>query len=125
MWRKNWSKYAQNHATNDDFNREPRRAVHRFRQRRQIKVIVAARGDGRADEYRVDEERRRDFLEPQPRMTDAAGDDIESHGRREAEQQCPAQHHQDEFEHIERAPFQMTLTVQYELVGEPHGPAPG
>jgi hypothetical protein len=88
-------------------------------------VVIAARGDGRADENRVNEKRGRDFLEPQPRMTDAAGDDIEGHGRRKAKQQQPAQHHQGEFEHVERAPFQMTLAVQYELVGEPHCPAPG
>src|SRR5262249_23308414 len=86
----------------------------------QIEMIVAARCRRRACEDRIDEECRRDFLQPQPGMADGAGDDVEGRRRREAEQQYAAQDHQREFEDVERAPLQMTLAVEYELVGEPH-----
>ena len=55
---------------------QPRRAVHRLGDRRQIEVIVAARSDRGADENRIDEQRRCDFLQPQPRIAEGSRDDV-------------------------------------------------
>ena len=81
-------------------------------------MIVAAGGDGGADEDRIDEQRGGDFLQPQPGVADGPRDDVEHHRKREAETQHAAEHHQDQFELVERAPFQVTLPLQHQFVGD-------
>ena len=98
---------------------DPRRAVHRFGDRGEIEVIVAAGRHRRADEDRVDEQRRGDFLQPQPGVADHAGDDVGGDRQREAEAQHAAEDHQRELEPVERAPFQVTLPLQHQFVGRP------
>src|SRR5258708_37814269 len=46
--------------------------------------------------------------------------DVGRHREREAETERAAQHHQDQFEPVQRAPFQMALPLQHELVGDGH-----
>ena len=67
---------AEHHEADDDLDDQPRRAVHRLRDRGQVEMIVAAGRDRRADEDRVDEQRRGDLLQPQPGMADGARDDV-------------------------------------------------
>src|SRR6478735_7531090 len=83
-------------------------------------MIVAA-GSGRgADEDRIDEQRRGEFLQPQPRMAYGARDDVSRDREREAETQDAAEDHQDQFELVERPPFEVALPRQYQFVGDGH-----
>ena len=111
---------AENRDTNDDLDDQARRAMHRLGNRGQIQVIVAAGGDGGADEDGVDEERGGRLLQPQPGMTDGPRDDVAGHKQREAETQHAANDHQCQFEPVERLPFQMTLPLQHQFVGDGH-----
>src|SRR5215471_1087410 len=103
---------------------ETRRAVHRFRERGQVEVIVAPRRRRRSGEDSVDEERRRDLLEPEPGVADRARQNVEQDGERKAEQREPAYDHQAHLELVEDSPFQMTLPVEHELVGDRHRRSP-
>jgi hypothetical protein len=83
-------------------------------------MIVAAGGDRGADENSIDKQRGSDFLQPEPGMADGSRDNVEHDRQREAEAQQPAKHHQDQFELVERPPFQMTLPLQHQFVGDGH-----
>ena len=111
---------AENHEADDDLDDQPRRAVQGFRDRGQVEMIVAAGGDRGANENRIDEQRGGDFLQPQPGMADGARDDVARHRQRKAETQHPAKDHQDQFEPVERPPFQVMLPLQHQFVGDGH-----
>src|SRR5207247_6658003 len=83
-------------------------------------MIVAAGGYRRADENRIDEQRGSDFLQPQPGMADGPRDDVGRYRHRETETQDAAADHQEEFKLVERPPFQVTLPLQYQFVGDGH-----
>src|SRR6266478_1814638 len=97
-----------------------RRAVHRLRDRGQIQMIVAAGGYRGADENRIDEQRGSDLLQPQPGMAEGPRDDVSRHRQRETEAQHATEDHQDQFEPVERSPFQVTLPLQHQFVGDGH-----
>ncbi len=105
-----------------DLDDQARAAVHRLRDRGQIEMVVAAGRDRGADEDRVDEHRGGGFLQPQPGMADGAGDDVGGDRHRKAEAEDAAQDHQHGLEPVERPPFQMTLPLQHQFVGECHRP---
>ena len=117
-------RHAEHHDADDDLDDQARRAVHRLGDRGQIEMIVAAGGDRGADEDRIDEQRGGDLLQPQPGMADGARDDVGRHRQREAETQHAAQHHQDQFEPVERPPFQVMLPLQHQFVGDGHAQVP-
>ena len=106
--------------TDNDLDDQPRRAVQRLGDRGQIEMIVAPGGDGGADEDRVDEQRGRCFLQPQPGMTERARDNVGRHRQRKSEAQHAANDHQDHFEPVERLPFQVMLPLQHQFVGHGH-----
>src|SRR6516162_1281738 len=53
-------------------------------------------------------------------MAQGAGQDVDRDGHRETEQRQSAKHHQHDFELVERSPCQVTLPVQYQLLGNAH-----
>ena len=83
-------------------------------------MIVAARGDGGADEDGIDEQRRGGLLQPQPWIAEGPRDDIGRDRERESKTQYAADDHQEQFEPVERAPFQVMLPLQHEFVGNGH-----
>src|SRR3954470_4212456 len=82
-------------------------------------VVAPGRGRG-ADEDRIDEQRRGHLLKPQPGMADGAGDDVGGHRQREAEAEHAAEDHQRELEPVEPAPFEVTLALHQQFVGDGH-----
>src|SRR5262249_30014674 len=60
------------------------------------------------------------FLKPKPGTADDSGRDIRANRHRETKQCCAADDHQDHLERVERLPFQMTLTLQDQLIGDAH-----
>ena len=78
-------------------------------------MIVAPGGDRRPDENTVDEQGRRDLLQPQPGVAERSRQDVERDRKRKAEQREPADPHQDDLERIESSPFQVPLASQQEL----------
>ena len=113
-------RHAEHDDADNDLDDHARRAVHRIRDRGQVQMIVAPGGDGGPDEDRVDEQRRGDFLQPQPGMADGPRDDVSRHRQRKSEAQHAAHDHQEQFEPVERLPFQMTLSLQHQFVGDSH-----
>ena len=79
-------------------------------------MVVAARRRRDADENAVDEEGHRRFLQPQPGTADVRV--TMSHITRTLKpgDGDAAQDHQDLFERIERAPFQVALLLQDQTV---------
>src|SRR4051794_29938023 len=80
-------------------------------------MVVTAGGDGGADENRVDKQCGGNLLQPQPGMADGPRDDVGGYGHREGEAQHSADDHQDQFETVQRPPFQVMLSAQYQFVG--------
>src|ERR1700736_6412115 len=56
-------------------------------------------------------------------MADGSRDDVSRYRERKSETQDPAQHHQDQFEPVERPPFQVMLSLQHQFVGDGHASA--
>jgi len=83
-------------------------------------MVVAPDRDRGAGEDRVNEEGRCDLLQPQPGPPDLARDDVEDDGGAKAEQQETAQNHQHGFKRVERAPLEVTLTLEHESFGDGH-----
>src|ERR1700757_4858125 len=113
-------RYPQHHDADENLDDQTWRPVHRFGNRGQIQVIIAAGGNRSTNEDRVDEEGRGDLLQPQPGVTERARDNVEHYREREAEAQDSAQYHQRDCEPVERPPFQMTLPLQHQFVGDGH-----
>ena len=74
-------------------------------------MIIAPGCRRRADEYAVNEEGHRDFLPPQPRVTESAGNNVKEHRRTEPRQGDAAEHHQDLLDQIQRSPFEMAVLL--------------
>jgi hypothetical protein len=111
---------AEHYDADDDLHDQSWRAVHRFRDRGEIEMIVAP-GRGRStNEDGIDELCGSNFLQPQPGMADGPRHDVGGDRQREAEAEDAAQYHQDQLEPIERPPLQMTLPLQYQSVGDGH-----
>ena len=113
-------RHRQHHDADHDLDDQPRRAMHRLGDRRQIEMIVAAGGDGGADEDGIDEQRRGRLLQPQPWAADGPRDDVGRDRQRESKTQYAADDHQDQFEPVERPPLQMMLPLQHQFVGNGH-----
>src|SRR5262245_18274249 len=64
----------------------------------------------------MDEERHHCFLREEPRMAEGARDDIREHDDAEAGDTNAAQNHQETFEGIEYAPFEVAPFVQDQVV---------
>ena len=96
----------------EDLKEQPLVAGHRFGEHGEIEMVVAACRRRNADKNPVQEEAHRRFLQPQPRMADGTGDDVGQDEDAEARDADAAQNHQQVFERIERAPFQMALLLQ-------------
>src|SRR5712692_7550537 len=94
--------------------------MHRLGDRREVEVIGAPGRDAGADEDAVDKKRRGDLLQPKPGTAYGAGHDVEEHRGDEARQANSAQDHDDPLEHVEGAPFQMALRLQYDAVTNAH-----
>ena len=77
-------------------------------------MIIAPRRRRRADEHAVNEKGHRDFLQPQPRVTKRARDDVEEHRRAETRQGDAAEHHQDLFDEVQSPPFEMAVSLQHQ-----------
>src|SRR4029078_4252181 len=69
----------------------------------------------------MDEKRHHCFLGKKPGVTDRACDDVAKHDNTEAGDANAAQDHQQVFEGVERAPFEMALLVQDQAVETHHG----
>src|SRR5581483_5410455 len=83
---------------------------------RKIEMIVAPNRRRDAEKDPVDEQEHRDFLHPQPRMSDQARDNVCKHDHAEAGDGYAAQQHQRLLKPIERAPLEVTLMLQHEAV---------
>ena len=94
--------------------------MHRFRNGREVEVIVTACRDRRADENSIDEQCGRDLLEPEPGAANDAGGDIGANRHRKSEQRQATDDHQDHLKAVERPPFKVTLTLQDQPVGDAH-----
>src|SRR6516162_354523 len=111
---------AQDDDARRDLHNSPRCANQRICDCGEIEVIVAPRRDRGAGEDRVNEEGRCHLLQPQPWPTDLAGDDVEDDSAAKAKQQEAAQHHQDGFKRVERAPLEVTLPLKHQSFGHGH-----
>ncbi|MEH2559286.1 hypothetical protein V1286_006815 [Bradyrhizobium algeriense] len=83
-------------------------------------MIVAPRRRADADEDAINEECHRRLLEPEPGVADGAGDDVAHHQDRESGDGDGAENHQNLFEPVERAPFQVALLLQHEAIESVH-----
>src|SRR5580704_18035248 len=75
---------GEDHGADPDLDEEARRPVYRLGNRREIEMIVAPGGDRRPDENTVDEQGRRDLLQPQPGMAERSRQDVERDRKRKA-----------------------------------------
>src|SRR4029077_20923297 len=120
--------HAKRHAQHDEaiehLEKETLVAAHRFGEHCKIEMIIAPRRGGNADKRSIDEEIHRRFLQPQPRMADRAGDDVANNKNAECSDDDSAQDHQQIFEWVEYAPFQMTLFLQDQPVKTAHRSIP-
>src|SRR5262249_22452047 len=111
---------AEHDEPRRDLHNAPRSANQRVCYRGQIEMIVAPRRDRCAGEDRVNEESRRDLLQPQPWPADVARDDVKDDGGAKAEQQETTKEHQHGFKRVEHAPLEVTLTLENQSFSDGH-----
>ena len=100
----------------------PLRPAHALGDLNQIEMIHAPRRGGHADENAPAEKSRGHQLQPEKRVAELARQHVEEDRQGKADDRHPAQHHQDVFERIQRAPFQMAMARDHKrrLVQEHH-----
>src|SRR6201987_4701889 len=69
---------AQYDEPGEEFDGDPGLAMKTFGDCGEIKMIIATRSYGSAEEDRINEQRRRHLLQPKPRVTDRPRDNVEN-----------------------------------------------